>query len=251
MRHFPLPSLLKVTVMNAENMQYTLDSLPSQGKQSLRDLCRTFGIKYGKLDNAGMREALATRIASELAAFPSSSAAAEHRDTATAANGNTCTSDSDSDSDSGTATVAQSDDDDEEEEATFPTVGGGTLSSLLGFTGQVQPDPKNVTRVVDGKRVEPGKTDAEKGDANGNARHHASGYKIDPVRPEQNGVKRPSAGTLCGAVWEYLDANPVSTAKEMVAVAADRNWNRTNVLCELYNWRKFNGLTRATKGAAK
>lgn len=229
--------------MNAENLQYTLDTLPSQGKQALRDLCRTFAIKYGKLDNAGMREALAARITSELAAFPSSSAAAEHSDTATAANGNTCTSTDDP------ATAAQSDEDDDEE--LFPTVGGSTLSSLLGFTGQVQPDPKNVTRVVDGKRVEPGKTDTEKGEENGNARHHASGYKIDPVRPEQNGVKRPSAGTLCGAVWEYLDANPASTAKEMVAIAADRNWNRTNVLCELYNWRKFNGLTRATKGAVK
>lgn len=226
--------------MNAENMQYTLDTLPSQGKQALRDLCRTFAIKYGKLDNAGMRNALAARIASELAAFPSSTATGEHSDDASAVNGNTCTGTDDP------ATAAQSDDDEE----LFPTVGGSTLSSLLGFTGQVQPDPKNVTLVVDGKRVEPGKTDAEKSEA-GNTRHHASGYKIDPVRPERNGVKRPSTGTLCGAVWEYLDENPASTAKEMVAIAADRNWNRTNVLCELYNWRKFNGLTRATKGSVK
>lgn len=228
--------------MNAENMQYTLDTLPSQGKQALRDLCRTFAIKYGKLDNAGMREALAQRLASELAPFPSNMATTEHNDDASTANGNTRTSTD------GPATAAQSDEDDEE---VFPTVGGATLSSLLGFSGHIQPDPKNVTKVVDGKRVEPGKTNSEKSEGNCNARHHASGYKIEPVRPERNGVKRPSSGTLCGAVWEYLDENPASTAKEMVAIAADRNWNRTNVLCELYNWRKFNGLTRATKGSVK
>lgn len=64
---------------------------------------------------------------------------------------------------------------------------------------------------------------------------------------EQNGIKRPAAGGLCAAVWEYLDANPASTAKQIREAATANEWNTNNALCELYTWRKFNGMTRTNK----
>jgi hypothetical protein len=68
-----------------------------------------------------------------------------------------------------------------------------------------------------------------------------------PKPQEQNGVKRPAAGGLCAAVWEYLDTNPASTAKHVREAAAANGWNTNNALCELYTWRKFNGKNRTNK----
>lgn len=68
-----------------------------------------------------------------------------------------------------------------------------------------------------------------------------------PTQQEQNGVKRPVAGGLCAAVWEYLDANPASTAKHVREAAAANGWNVNNALCELYTWRKFMGVSRQKK----
>lgn len=69
----------------------------------------------------------------------------------------------------------------------------------------------------------------------------------DPKREERNGIKRPAAGGVCAAVWEYLDANPACTAKQVRAAAETHGWNTNNAMCELYTWRKFNGRTRANK----
>ncbi|MBG4275771.1 hypothetical protein [Pseudomonas aeruginosa] len=65
-------------------------------------------------------------------------------------------------------------------------------------------------------------------------------------RVEQNGVKRPKEGGLCAAVWAWLDANPTATIKDAKAAAPENGWNESNVACEFYAWRKFNGLSRAT-----
>lgn len=64
---------------------------------------------------------------------------------------------------------------------------------------------------------------------------------------ERNGVKRPKAGGLCAAVWEWLDANVGATVRDAKAVAAERGWNTNNVSCEFYQWRRFNGITGRTK----
>ncbi len=77
--------------------------------------------------------------------------------------------------------------------------------------------------------------------------------KIEKDRPEQNGVKRPSAGGLCRAVWDQLDAmrvqlTRVPTLKEIKQVATDKGWNLNNAGIEYYCWRRFNGIEgRATK----
>lgn len=74
-----------------------------------------------------------------------------------------------------------------------------------------------------------------------------SGLKIEKDRPMQNGVKRPSAGGMCRAVWDMLDEHrtktgTVMTAAQVKAAAETKGWNANNASIEFYQWRKFNGI---------
>lgn len=68
---------------------------------------------------------------------------------------------------------------------------------------------------------------------------------IEKNREEQNGIKRPSAGTLCRAVWDALDKLGIETAtsKHAKELAVKKGWNPNNVSIEFYQWRRFNGVT--------
>ena len=82
----------------------------------------------------------------------------------------------------------------------------------------------------------------------------ATGLKIEKDRPEQNGVKRPSAGGKCRAIWDALDAyraetNSLPTSKVVKELAADEDWNPSNASIEYYQWRKFNGISGRVKDA--
>lgn len=63
--------------------------------------------------------------------------------------------------------------------------------------------------------------------------------KARAQREERNGVKRPKESGVCRAVWDWLDAHPDATLKELKAIAPDYTWNLNNVACEYYSWRKF------------
>jgi hypothetical protein len=82
------------------------------------------------------------------------------------------------------------------------------------------------------------------------------GLKIEKDRPEQNGIKRPSIGGRCRAVWDACDAFAEAngddpTAKDVRDMAAANGWNPNNASIEFYQWRKFNGITgRKAKPAA-
>ena len=82
-----------------------------------------------------------------------------------------------------------------------------------------------------------------------------TGLIIEKNRPEQNGVKRPSAGGLCRAVWDACWAHQAATgtpptAKEVKAIAETNGWNPNNASIEYYQWRKFNGITGRVAKAA-
>lgn len=66
-------------------------------------------------------------------------------------------------------------------------------------------------------------------------------------RMERNGVKRPAAGGLCAAVWEYLDKHGNCMPADLRPVAKAQGWNANNASIELYQWRKFNGIKREAK----
>lgn len=82
-------------------------------------------------------------------------------------------------------------------------------------------------------------------------RHNGGGTKIEKVREERNGVKRPSAGGKCRAVWDALDAlqgeleaGEKVTSAMVKDLAADEGWNANNASIEFYQWRKFNGISK-------
>ena len=82
-----------------------------------------------------------------------------------------------------------------------------------------------------------------------------TGLIIEKNRPEQNRVKRPSAGGLCRAVWDACWAHQEitgtpPTAKEVKAIAETNGWNPNNASIEYYQWRKFNGITGRVAKAA-
>lgn len=78
------------------------------------------------------------------------------------------------------------------------------------------------------------------------AKRTSSGLKIEKAREERNGIKKPSVGGQCRAVWDALDdmvaAGTQPSAKQVKALAEERGWNPNNASIEFYQWRKFNGI---------
>lgn len=72
-------------------------------------------------------------------------------------------------------------------------------------------------------------------------------WTLEKGRAEQNGIKRPSKGTVCGAVWEAVEALGVdkASAAAMRELAVERGWNKNNVSIEFYRCRQFHGIGRA------
>jgi len=197
----------------------TASKFDAMGKEALRAACREAGISYGKLNNDGMRAAL-------VAHYAQFEEAAEQVEA--------------------------------EEVAEQPAP---ALSNMFAAILNPQPIPAPMQSVPsyivrDGKRVEAapakGKSEprarTEKPAAPAVPRVSRKGYTIQKEREERNGVKRPSEGTVCGAVWAEFDKNPEIKAADLADLADTNGWNRTNVSCEYYSWRKFNGIKgRAAK----
>ena len=76
-----------------------------------------------------------------------------------------------------------------------------------------------------------------------------TGLKIEKDREEKNGIKRPSIGGKCRAIWDALDQHAETTgddptAKDVKALAAEHGWNPNNASIEFYQWRKFHGIAK-------
>lgn len=196
----------------------TASKFDAMGKEALRAACREAGISYSKLNNDGMRAALV-------------------------------------------AHYAQSEEVVEQAEVEEVSEAAPSRPSLFASLLNPQAVPASMqaqatTIVRDGKRVEaaPAKSKSEprarteKPAAPAVPRVSRKGYTIQKEREERNGVKRPSEGTVCGNVWAEFDKNPEIKAGELAALADANGWNRTNVSCEFYAWRKFMGIKgRAAK----
>lgn len=68
--------------------------------------------------------------------------------------------------------------------------------------------------------------------------------KIQSNRPERNGVKRPSEGTICAQIWAWCDAAHDSGGKVAAKdlKAALPALDATTCTVQFYRWRKFNGI---------
>jgi hypothetical protein len=71
-----------------------------------------------------------------------------------------------------------------------------------------------------------------------------AGVKVEKNRPVQNGVKRPSEGTVCRAIWDELDKHAGIDSKGVRALAIKNEWNLNNASIEFYQWRKFNKVKK-------
>ena len=119
------------------------------------------------------------------------------------------------------------------------------VSETDGDTTETASPPSELANLLayqtgDKTIVEPQKPKAEP--------QKTSGLIIEKDRPEQNGVKRPSAGGLCRAVWDACwshqeKTGEVPTAKQVKEIALAQGWNPNNASIEYYQWRKYNGIS--------
>lgn len=80
---------------------------------------------------------------------------------------------------------------------------------------------------------------------------NSTGLKIQKDRPEQNGVRRQSAGSVGDKLWAIYDAaGPDITLEQAKAAAVAAGLSATSAAIALYNWRKYNGIP-AKVGAKK
>lgn len=122
-----------------------------------------------------------------------------------------------------------------------------TLVDLFGLNGkkaETKVDPKSITRVVDGKRIdETAPVVAPKPDIATLPRATSKDLKLEKVRETRNGVTRHSDGTIGAAIWAYYDKNPAVVSSDIPAIAAKHGWKEMSCRCSLYHWRKFMGMT--------
>lgn len=72
---------------------------------------------------------------------------------------------------------------------------------------------------------------------------NSTGLKIQKDRPEQNGVRRQSAGSVGDKLWAIYDAvGSDITLEQAKAAAVAAGLSATSAAIALYNWRKFNGI---------
>ena len=210
-----------------------MTNFAEMNKSELRAACKAAGISYGKLNNDGMRAAL------EAAAAPVTPDYA-----VTSVNG-TVFCDCPACGVSLDNGVLHCDDEAMEQHGAFATSrkDGKTMRETgdmtqefecMGCGEQFGEHVAPVQKAVD--------------------RHNGNGLKIEKNREERNGVKRPSIGGKCRAVWDALDelqseleGDEQVTAKMVKDLAADEGWNLNNASQEFYAWRKFNGVTGRSK----
>lgn len=187
-------------------------SFADMGKEELRAACRTAGISYGKLNNDGMRAALEAKQAEQ-------------------------------------GIGAQGSDGRPRPILETPTVDKKTEVALrkehiARLKDKVAAEAPNVveTPVVEapvirettlGTVVKP------------------KSLKIEKARDEQNKVRRPSAGSICRAIWDALDAKrtetkSVPTFENLREMMKAHNWSRNTAMTQYQRWKQFNGVMPRT-----
>jgi hypothetical protein len=75
----------------------------------------------------------------------------------------------------------------------------------------------------------------------------SAGTKIQKDREERNGVKRPSAGTICAHIWASLDAHLATykttpSFKDLKVLQDQNGWQRNTAVTQYQRWKEFNDL---------
>lgn len=221
----------------------------TMGKDDLRKACKAAGIAYGKLNNDGMRAALTAKdeendytegellLANEAEAdLEQNPDAPEHQAGAPAA----------------TLTQAQID-------GQIESLGIDGIDGHCPFCNiSLENGVSTYDDICDANREYAGQMERKFTCLGCNKEwgprikrtpkvETGTGLKIEKDREERNGVKRPSIGGMCRAVWDACDAYVTSNgntpgAKDIKALADEKGWNKNNASIEYYNWRKFMGI---------
>ena len=104
-------------------------------------------------------------------------------------------------------------------------------SMLSGLVGQML-NPESVPQAP---KVEAPKKQVEK-----------TGKSVEQNRPEQNGLKRPSAGSTCAIIWDTCDR--ITNETEHTCTSAElfnalQGYNECTLRTQYARWRQFNGIT--------
>lgn len=79
------------------------------------------------------------------------------------------------------------------------------------------------------------------------AKSESTGLTIERDREMQNGITRPSSGTVCASIWDACDHFLADTGrapkpKEIKNIGAVSGWNPYTCTTQLYVWRDFKGI---------
>lgn len=219
-------------------LTFKLEQLEAMGKAELRAACKEVGVKnYGKMNNEGMRQAIRTEVLADnaqavLTAFEEPQQVEE------------------------AVEVAQEAELTEYEQELASCYGHSncphcdiTLSNGVGEHGEIV----NGTRIkhdefqfvclaCDGEFGPKIKTPKARKPV-----QNPTGNKIEKNRPEQNGMKYPSAGTKTRVIWDLCDAMTkelgrplkISELRERVAQGTNENMMKS----QYSYWRKFHNIT--------
>ena len=201
-----------------------MSKFAGMNKGALRNAMREAGLSYAGLNNAGMVEALE--------AHAGLSAAQAH--------------DEDAGFDAAAETAPEL-----QEDPAADLAAGADLANYIPSASTVElPAPALQETNTSIPTPEVQESAAEVAPAV-QPRNTSKGVKIEKERPTANGVKMPSAGTLCRAVWDELqravDAGTPHTVKTIKEFAPSQGWNVNNAAIEFYNWRKFKGISGRSK----
>ncbi len=98
------------------------------------------------------------------------------------------------------------------------------------------PMPTNTVGVMAGRKVEKRPQKEKK-------------YTIEKNREQQNGLKRPSKGTICAELWDCYDKMGDPEIKYVKQFAEANGFDQTTATIQFYRWRKFRGIQSKRKGA--
>ena len=219
-------------------LTFKLEQLEAMGKAELRAACKEVGVKnYGKMNNEGMRQAIRTEVLADnaqavLTAFEEPQQVEE------------------------AVEVSQEVELTEYQQELVNHYGHTncphcniTLSNGVGEHGEIV----NGTRIkhdefqfvclaCDGEFGPKIKTPKARKPV-----QNPTGNKIEKNRPEQNGMKYPSAGTKTRVIWDLCDAMTkelgrplkISELRERVAQGTNENMMKS----QYSYWRKFHNIT--------
>lgn len=219
-------------------LTFKLEQLEEMGKAELRAACKEVGVKnYGKMNNEGMRQAIRTEVLADnaqavLTAFEEPQQVEE------------------------AVEVSQEVELSEYQQDLMNHYGhlncphcNITLSNGVGEHGEIV----NGTRIkhdefqfvclgCDGEFGPKIKTPKARKPV-----QNPTGNKIEKNRPEQNGMKYPSAGTKTRVIWDLCDAMTkelgrplkISELRERVAQGTNENMMKS----QYSYWRKFHNIT--------